>query len=326
MGASGGMQLTSPTVNGDPSMSSGTVNENIGTPHESGNIYNFTYDFNDGGTFTFTGDFNFVTGSTGNAFSDTSSTAPPGSLVVNASDGTFTYTVTAAQIIASSGLSHTITIDGLSDSFDSDEDTINFTFILCFAKGTAIAVPGGETAVEALQIGDMVITADGREVPVKWVGHVSINPMFNPAERLEPVRIAKGAFGANTPHTDLIVTADHGMVVDDMVINASALINGASIDWHPWKAIGQSLTYYHVETDAHDVIIANGATSETYLDIPDRQSFDNYAEYVALYGAERAIPETPMPRITNARLLPDTLRTRLGIDAADSFEDVKRAG
>ena len=197
----------------------------------------------------------------------------------------------------------------------TDTDTITFNFSPCFAAGTGIATPKGETAVEALQIGDLVRTADGRDVPVKWVGRVTANPMFNPADRLEPVLIRKGAFG-DAPTRDLIVTADHGMVLDNYVINASALVGLPGVEWYPWKALGETITYYHVETEDHDVILANGAEAETFLDATSRAQFVNFAEYQALYGSEPAIEHMVLPRISSRRLLPDTLRRKLGTATA----------
>ncbi len=38
-----------------------------------------------------------------------------------------------------------------------------------------IATPDGETAVEALSIGDLVMTASGEQVPVKWIGRQTIS-------------------------------------------------------------------------------------------------------------------------------------------------------
>ena len=206
----------------------------------------------------------------------------------------------------------------------TDTDTITFNFNPCFAAGTGIATPEGERAVEALQVGDLVRTADGRDVPVKWVGRVTANPMFNPADRLEPVLIRVGALGGNTPHTDLIVTADHGMILDNLVINASALVGARGIEWYPWKSLGATLTYYHVETQDHEVILANGAPAETYVDSVARQSFDNYAEYVRLYGDEQPIAEMPWPRIAAARLLPNTIRARLGLNKSQRDRDTQR--
>ena len=74
------------------------------------------------------------------------------------------------------------------------------------------------------------------------------------------------------------------------------------------------------------MILANGAPSETDLDIPGRKCFDNYAEYLALYGAERIIPEMDRPRIASRRLLPDAIRARLGIvDEMPAFDDIRVA-
>lgn len=179
----------------------------------------------------------------------------------------------------------------------------------CFAAGTMIATPFGETAVESLSIGDLVRTVDGRAVPVKWVGQQTIVKMFaGPGGQM--VCIKAGALGN---HSDLTVTADHGMVVDGYVINASALVNDGSINWVPLADTADRFTVYHVETEAHDVILANGAASETYLDMPGRMAFDNYEQYLDLYGTERLIPEMPTPRISSQRLLPGAIKAQLGI-------------
>ncbi len=73
-----------------------------------------------------------------------------------------------------------------------------------------------------------------------------------------------------------------------------------------------------METEDHDVILANGAAAETFVDAVTRQAFDNYAGYQTQFGNDRMIPEFAMPRIGSQRLLPDSLRTRLGIAPIDS--------
>ena len=103
------------------------------------------------------------------------------------------------------------------------------------------------------------------------------------------------------------------MIVDGLVINASALVNDGSIDWVPVDELPDRVTYYHVETEDHDVILANGAPAETFIDIPGRVGFDNYQEYLDLYGAERIIPEMDRPRIASRRMVPDAIKARLGI-------------
>jgi hypothetical protein len=188
-------------------------------------------------------------------------------------------------------------------------------FLYCFASDTQIATEAGETAVEVLKIGDTVQTADGRTVAVKWIGRQTLGKWHH-APHMQPVRIQAGALGNGLPHSDLTVTADHGMVIDGYVINASALVNGHSIDWVPMAELEDRFTVYHIETEAHDVILANGAPAETFIDYRDRRAFDNFDEYLALYGCERLIPEMAQPRISSARALPPALRQRFGVGPA----------
>jgi hypothetical protein len=202
-----------------------------------------------------------------------------------------------------------------STGFTGVTYTIQSDPLVCFAPGTLIATPKGETAVEALQIGDLVTTAAGRTVPVKWIGRQTVVKLFA-GDRARPVRVAAGALGDGLPHTDLVLTADHALIIDGLAINAGALVNGTTIMLDPLAALPDRVTYYHVETEEHDVILANGAPAETFVDYVDRQVFDNHAEYVKLYGEERIITEMSLTRISTARLLPPALRKRLAGRAA----------
>lgn len=188
--------------------------------------------------------------------------------------------------------------------------------MLCFAQGTLIATPLGEIPVEALEIGHDVTTAAGGITKVLWIGRQTVVPASALLpERLEPVRFAAGALGNDLPHSDLIVTADHGMIIDGLVINASALVNGTTIDWMRAQDLPPQLTYYHIETENHEVIRANGAPAETFVDYVGRQAFDNYDEYVQLFGFgdARNIPDMGYVRISSQRMVPDRIRARLNI-------------
>lgn len=184
-------------------------------------------------------------------------------------------------------------------------------FTVCFAAGTVIATSVGETKVEDLKIGDLVLTADGKEVPVLWIGLQKVHKLFTPAERFVPVRVKAGALGDGLPHSDLVLTANHALVIDGIAINAGVLVNGTTITYDPIEALPDHVTYYHVETEGHEVIMANGAPAETYVDYVQRRVFSNYAEYEKLYGDERMISEMSIPRISSARLLPSAIRNRL---------------
>ncbi|WP_420325654.1 Hint domain-containing protein [Mameliella sp.] len=182
------------------------------------------------------------------------------------------------------------------------------TYTYCFAAGTRIATPEGETPVEMLDVGAPVLTAAGDVVPVRWVGRQSLR-----ATQARLVRIRAGALGHGLPHSDLTLTADHGMVLDGRVINAAALVNGDTINRVSVADLSTRLTVYHVETEAHDVILANGAPSETFIDYRDRRAFDNFDQYLELYGVERIIPEMPLPRVSSARMLPAEVRLSPGL-------------
>ena len=200
------------------------------------------------------------------------------------------------------------------DTFITTDLATAGTANLCFAAGTLIATPQGDVTVETLKIGDTVLTADGKAIPVKWLGLQTVRKSTAGAH-MQPVKIAKDALGDGVPHSDLTVTSDHGMIVDNYVINAAALVNGDTINWVAMRDLADSFVVYHVETADHDVILANGAAAETFVDATTRAAFDNYQEYLDLYGVERIIPEMAAPRITSQRLLPQSLKAKLGLDA-----------
>lgn len=188
------------------------------------------------------------------------------------------------------------------------------SFTVCFLPATAIATPDGERPVETLAIGDLVLTADGRSVAVKWLGRQTLSTRF---ARHAVIRIHAGALGAGLPRRDLRVTADHALLIDGLLVNAGALVNGTTVTREPAEALGDTFMVYHVETEAHEIILAEGAATETYIDYVERRAFDNHAEYMALYGDAPHTVEAAYPRICAARHLPPALRLRLaGCQAA----------
>ncbi|MGI3186021.1 Hint domain-containing protein [Nioella aestuarii] len=185
------------------------------------------------------------------------------------------------------------------------------TYQMCFLAGTEITVPGGEVSVETLRIGDCIVTTDGRAVPVRWIGRQTVSTRFGPAERLMPVRFAAGSLGNGVPSADLTVTADHGVLVEGVICHAGALVNGETITRVPLAEIGATYTVYHIETEEHEIILANGAPAETFIDNVSRRVFDNYAEFEALYGDVPEMAELPYPRAMSARQVPEGIRAKL---------------
>ncbi|WP_164744682.1 Hint domain-containing protein [Nioella ostreopsis] len=203
----------------------------------------------------------------------------------------------------------------MGDDYDRDYDTILIT-MTCFATGTLIAGPDGPMRVEDLVIGAQVLTDFDKSVAVKWIGRQTVATRFGPVERLMPVRFAVGALGDGIPHTDLTVTADHGMLLDGVICHAGALVNGETITRVPLAELGETYTVYHIETEEHEIILANGAPAETFIDNVSRRAFDNFAEFETLYGDVPEMEELPFPRAMSARQVPAVIRRKLGTSDA----------
>jgi Ca2+-binding RTX toxin-like protein len=144
---------------------------------------------------------------------------------------------------------------------------------VCFAGGTRITTQHGEVAVERLRPGDAVLTATGEAAPVLWVGrrHVVLAGRADAAEQA-PVRIRAGALGAGLPRRDLLVSPDHCLFLHGALVPARLLVNGASIVAETAMA---EVTWFHVELERHDVLLAEGAAAESWLDCGNRAWFAN---------------------------------------------------
>lgn len=188
-------------------------------------------------------------------------------------------------------------------------ESLNAT-IVCYLEGTGIATPNGDVAVQDLRPGDTILTADGGETSVKWVGIQPVQTRLTHPARINPICLTAGSVAHNVPAQDLYVSPDHAIAIDGILYNASTLVNGRSIYMVPKMPL-DGFTYYHVETDAHELILAEGCAAETYLD--GGGFADNFVN-----AGDRAkapmIAAMDMPRVSSIRLVPtqviDQLNTR----------------
>lgn len=232
--------------------------------------------------------------------------APSGSLGDILAEGNANGTLEGGQFIQNTGGAFVIAPDGTVTIGGTDP------FAPCFLAGTRLATPEGEVAVEELEPGDRLLRADGGVTTVRWVGRSTILVLLGAPAARHPVLITAGALGGGLPRRDLRVTGDHALILDGVAVHAAALVNGRSIRRMTPAELGYAYTVYHVETTAHDVILAEGAPAESFIDNLPRSAFDNHAEYLALHGGETSrIAEFAHPRAMSPRQLPAALRARL---------------
>src|SRR5258708_1427014 len=118
--------------------------------------------------------------------------------------------------------------------------TMNTTF----ASGTRILTDRGEVSIEILREGDAIETVTGAFRPVVFLGRRRVDCTRHPTPwDVWPVRVRAAAFAEGVPHRDLLLSPDHGVYIDDVLIPIRHLINGATI---VQEAIDE-VAYWHVE-------------------------------------------------------------------------------
>ncbi len=185
--------------------------------------------------------------------------------------------------------------------------------VACFCPGTLIATEAGERPVEALEIGDRVLTAAGVLRPVLWIGRRTYAQRFVAGNTaITPIRIRAGALGEGLPHRDLLVSPMHSMLLDGVLVPAALLVNGVSI---VQEQPIDDVRYLHIELEDHDLLLAEGAPTESFVDDDSRSMFHNAAEYARLYPDRVATaPLWCAPRVESGHALEAILR-RLAVHA-----------
>jgi len=238
---------------------------------------------------------------------------------VNSNDSIRPEIMVADESVLSSGPTGSKAMGEQWSTINQRGFSIALNAAACFMSGTMIRTPGGEVAVETIARGDYITTADGRAVKVSWLGRQTVAVRFADPVRVLPIRIAANALGENVPSRDLLVSPDHAILIEGILIQAGALVNGHSIIRE--ANVPSNFTYYHVELEDHSLIFAENVPAETFVDNVDRLAFDNWAEHEAIYPEGRQISEMPYPRAKAFRQVPKAIRARL----AERAEHLGRA-
>lgn len=144
--------------------------------------------------------------------------------------------------------------------------------VICFTPGTTIATPKGEVAVETLQPGDKVFTRDNGIQEIAWAGSRTLSGAELVASpNLQPVLVRAGSLGASVPEHDLLLSPNHRLLMtgqraalhfEDSEVFAAAkhLTNTDGVD----AVQSSSVTYIHLMFAHHEVILSNGAWTESF--------------------------------------------------------------
>src|SRR3990167_1252021 len=170
-------------------------------------------------------------------------------------------------------------IDGTVEFLDTDGNvtgSLNFNnieeVIPCFTPGTLIATPKGEVPVESLRAGDRIITRDNGIQTIRWAGQKAMSRADLAANpHLKPVLIRAGSLGNGLPERDMMVSPNHRMLVandrtalyfdeHEVLVSAKHLITSAGVQ----TVDSLGTTYIHFMFDRHEVVLSNGAWTESF--------------------------------------------------------------
>jgi len=164
------------------------------------------------------------------------------------------------------------TVGATLGSYSSHTTGWNYTDVICFCIGTMIETDHGQIAVEALQTGDRVKTADGsyKELRLSFRRKVSAAELFA-TPKLYPVRITAEALGGGLPKRDLWLSRQHRMLTSSPVAKrmfgeAEVLVAAIMLTDLPGISVDtdiEHVEYFHLVFDQHETIYAEGALSES---------------------------------------------------------------
>jgi hypothetical protein len=151
-----------------------------------------------------------------------------------------------------------------SPYYSGTQQTINLQLqdVSCFCPGAQISTPTGSTPIECLQRGDAITAIGARSAKIEWIGSRKIDFDINP--RLagkRPVLVTPHTFEDGQPSHPLLLSPDHGVYTDGVIIPIKYLINDDSIIQTKMR----SAIYYHIKLLSHDIILANCLPCETFL-------------------------------------------------------------
>ena len=141
----------------------------------------------------------------------------------------------------------------------------------CFAQGTLIRGVDRDIPVQDLRDGDIIQTENGPKPIRKILSRRLSRRDLRKTPNMRPIRLVAGCLGMGLPSTDLLLSPQHRVLVSS---GRRQLLSGATEALLPAKKLTslpgvfvdegvRSVTYFHILLEAHEVIYANDAPTES---------------------------------------------------------------
>ncbi|WP_166417378.1 Hint domain-containing protein [Cochlodiniinecator piscidefendens] len=153
-------------------------------------------------------------------------------------------------------------------TFNTDGAVAYARLVPCFTSGTWIETAKGPRLIDSLKEGDLILTRDNGFQPMRWIGRCTVPA----AGKTSPVHIAAHVLGNDR---GLLVSPNHRMLIEaaiadmyfgerELLVSAKHLLTTPGIT----RRVGGMVTYIHILFDEHQVVLANGAYSESFFPGP----------------------------------------------------------
>lgn len=162
---------------------------------------------------------------------------------------------------------------GPTQGFNLIGDRFAADFVPCFTPGAMIATPRGEVAIEELRVGDRVFTRDHGIQDIAWIGgrKLTVTELAK-MPNYQPIMVRAGALGPNLPETDLLLSPNHRLLMsgrdNELYFEENEVLAAAKHITH-LKGVDvveakMGIEYIHVMFAQHEVILSNGAWTESF--------------------------------------------------------------
>jgi hypothetical protein len=133
---------------------------------------------------------------------------------------------------------YTVYLNTFNQSSGTSWSSTSYTMAIpCLCMGMLLRTPYGDTPVEKLRIGDLVISQDGRTVPIIDIARRTVRGDYYNI----PFRIPSHYFAENAPYADVLISPNHIVYYGKVIVpcQTSGLVDETAL-------LGKDFEYFNV--------------------------------------------------------------------------------